>query len=363
MRFIIDREKFIDILTAYTFILRENPIRPIIAGLKIEAKENNIVFSGTSLESTLIKKITGEVKEEGVVVIKPALVLEYIKLLDIISIEISSDEGSLFVHKGEFVTLDASGFPKVEKEEFVEITTMKGDIFASALDKCRFCSYPTTDNLALNSIRVLFNKDDMEFVASDSYRLVHYKEEHSSKMEVAYSLPLDSVNSFIKLLKDKNEEMAIGYSQKHLVFVWGDSYYSTRTIDMPFPNFKQILSFDSFDKNMEFNTDDLKSSLKKVITVAKTSYEAKYGAIFDFKNNILTLQSHSGKGKINQKVNMIKNGENFKGSLNTKFLLEFLNNIHKNTVIYGVNSSSMFKIKEDSNENYTYILMPLALRG
>ena len=363
MKFVVNREEFINVLSAFSLILRDNPIKPIIAGLKIQASKNGITFIGTSLESNLIKELDGQVIEEGVVVVKSQLILEYVKLLDEKEIEISSKDNSLFIHQGEFVTLDDKDYPLIEKEEFKEIASVKADVFSQGLEKCKFCAYPTTDNLALNCIKVLFKKDKIEFVSSDSYRLAYLEEENECIEERSYSIPLDSVNSFTKLIKDNDKEMIIGYSDKHLIFIWNKTYYSTRTIELPFPDFQQILSFNSFDKNMEFNTEELKSSLKKVITVAKTSYEAKYGAIFDFKNNILVIQSHSGKGKISQKVNMIKNGENFKGSLNTKFLLEFLNNISKNTIIEGINASSMFKITEYNNPKYLYILMPLALRG
>ena len=60
---------------------------------------------------------------------------------------------------------------------------------------------------------------------------------------------------------------------------------------------------------------------------------------------------------------MLKEGEYFRGSLNTKFMLEFLNNITENVIIRGTNASSMFEISEYGNENYKYILMPLALRN
>lgn len=363
MKFRINREKFINILSDFSLILKENPIKPIIAGLKIEATKNNIIFTGTSLESNLIKVVEGKIEEEGIVVVKSQLILEYIKLLDEEEIEIYLKDNSLIVHQAEFIILDDSIYPIIVKEEYNQITTINAKLFCEALEKCKFCAYQTSDNLALNCIKVLFNKESMEFIASDSYRLTYFKTNNNSNEEKEYSIPLDSINSFTKIIKDVDKDMIIGYSSKHLVFIWENTYYSTRTIDLAFPNFRQILDFNSFDKNMEFNTDELKSSLKKVITVAKTSYEAKYGAIFDFKNNLLTIQSHSGKGKISQKVNMIKSGENFKGSLNTKFLLEFLSNISKNTMVEGVNASSMFRITEYDNPIYIYILMPLALKG
>ena len=59
---------------------------------------------------------------------------------------------------------------------------------------------------------------------------------------------------------------------------------------------------------------------------------------------------------------MLKEGEDFKASLNCKFLAEYIDNISNNVIISGNNASSMFEIREEGNEDYIYILMPLALR-
>ena len=58
----------------------------------------------------------------------------------------------------------------------------------------------------------------------------------------------------------------------------------------------------------------------------------------------------------------MKEGDDFIASLNCKYLSEFLDTISKNVIIYGKNSSSMFRVMEEGNEELIYILMPLALR-
>lgn len=362
MRFKVNREHLISALSDFLLILKENPIKPIIVGLKMEVTKENIVLTGTNLESTLIKKLDGELLEEGAIIIKPQLVLEYIKLLEIETLEISSDENSLFVHQGEFVTMNTEEYPRIEEYLPIEIGKFNSDSFAKALEKTKFSAYPTADNLALNCVRVIFSQEKTEFVSTDSYRLTYLKDESKSVMNKEFSIPLDNVNILIKLLKDVDKEVSIGFSDKYLFFIWKQNYFSSRIIELPYPDFKQILAYDSFNKTMEFNTSEYKSALKKVLTVARTSYEKKYGAILDFKGKILKIESQSGKGKTVQKVNMLKEGEDFRGSLNIKFILEFLSNISKNLIIKGTNSSSMFKMEEVENENYFYILMPLALR-
>lgn len=362
MKFIINREILANTLSDFTLILKDNPIKPILSGLKITVKDEKIIFIGTNLEATLIKTLEGKIKEEGSVIVKPQLILEYVKLLEDEEIEISLNENSLKVHQAEFVILNDEGYPNVKEMVPLEITKADRDTFIDGLEKTKFSAHPLPENLALNCIRILFKNKHTEFVSTDSYRLTYLKKNISCSLEKEFSVPLESVNAVIKLLKEANEEITIGFSDNMLILLWNGSYFSTRTIDIPFPDFKGILSYNGFDKIMEFNTNEFKSALKKVMTVAKTSFETKYGAVFDFKNKTLVVKAYSGKGKVTQKVNMLKEGDDFKGSLNTKFLLEFLSNISNNIIVKGTNSSSMFAMAEYGNEDYLYILMPLALR-
>ena len=44
MKFSIKREELISILSEYTNILKDNPIKPIVSGLQIKAENNLITF-------------------------------------------------------------------------------------------------------------------------------------------------------------------------------------------------------------------------------------------------------------------------------------------------------------------------------
>ena len=82
MKFSIKREDIIPILTEFANILKENPIKPIISGLQIKAEKGMIILVGTNLDIDLVRQLPAEVIEEGSVILKPALLLEYIKLLE-----------------------------------------------------------------------------------------------------------------------------------------------------------------------------------------------------------------------------------------------------------------------------------------
>lgn len=363
MNFNIRRNELVEIFSEFINILKDNPIKPIISGLKIESNNGKVTFTGTNLDINYIKTIYCETIEDGVVIFKPNLALEYIKLLDDETITLSSDKDILSIHLAEFTLLHNDNFPDNLKLPLVdEIAKISPQELYRSLEKTKFSVAPSTENLAINCIRTLFRKDRISFVSTDSYRLTYLKTDNKSFLEKDFSIPLESVNILCKLIKDLNEDITIGLNGENLIFLWQNTYFLTKVTTLPFPNFDAILCGNSFSKEMEFNYNDFKSALKKVLTVARTSSESKNGAILEFKGKKLSISASSGKAKINQKVDMIKTGDDFKCSLNIKFLFEFVENLNNNIFIKGNSSSAMFEITESDNDSYKYILMPLALR-
>lgn len=363
MNFNIKRNDLIEIFSEFINILKDNPIKPVISGLKIESIDGNVIFTGTNLDVNYIKTISCQTKHNGTVVFKPNLALEYIKLLDDEFITLSSTNDILSIHLAEFSLLLNENFPenlKVPTEH--TIAKISGKELFKYFEKTKFSAAQSSENLAINCIRTIFKKDRISFVSTDSYRLTYLKTDNNALLESDFSIPLDSVNILCKLIKDIDTDITIGFSHDNLIFQWNDSYFSTKIIVLPFPNFDAILCGNNFSKEMEFSYSDFKSSLKKVLTVARTSSESKNGAILEFVGKKLTISASSGKAKINQKSDMIKTGDDFKCSLNIKFLYEFIENLDNNVFIKGNNSSAMFEISERDNNSYKYILMPLALR-
>ncbi len=362
MKFSIEREKLISVLSEYTNILKENPIKPIIAGLKIKATPQEVIFTGTNLEVEHIRKIKANIEKEGEVVIKPFLLLEYIKLLEEKDIEFSNENGFVNVHQAEFSVLEGGTYPLIVELDSQELLTIKGSQLVQLFEKAKFAASQSPENIQINCVRAVFKKEELNLVSTDSYRLLFLREKIQCSDNKEISIPMETVNTLCKLLKDYDKEIKVGYSGDMLVITWEDSYFTSKTIGLQYPDFKTILRISAFEKVMEFNKDELKSAIKKVITVAKTSLDAKFGAIFNFKGKTMVINAFSGRAKINQKVNMIKEGDDFKASLNCKFMMDYIDNINGNVIISGNNSSSMFEIKELNNDDYIYILMPLALR-
>jgi len=113
MKFSINRQKTIEIIGEYSNILKDNPVKPSLAGLFIQAKNNQVVFKGANTEIELIRYANCEIESEGQVLIKPALLLEYIKLVEGENISFEKKDGYLIVNNAEFSILDDNTYPEL----------------------------------------------------------------------------------------------------------------------------------------------------------------------------------------------------------------------------------------------------------
>ena len=362
MKLLINREKFIKALSELSSIIKDNSIRPVISGAKLDAFKNKVKFTGTTLEFNYITQMDAEISEEGSVAFKIPLVLEYVKLLDEENIEISVDENKLTIQRAEFSILNVEDFPLVEKLEADTLFKLSGEKLVDAFEMVKFSAFPTLDNLAINSIRLSCEEEQIQFISTDSYRLTHYVENIPCELTREVSIPLESISIICKLLKGEDTTAVAGIEGGIFTLQWNDTFISTRLIEMPFPDYRAIFNNMTHTKTIELNTPDFKKSIKKVMTVAKRNHETKNGSYMEFKGNKLTMTVSSGSAKTVQKIDTIKDGDDFKSSLNVKFIYDLIDKISKNVVIKATNSSSMFILEELENQNYRYILMPLALR-
>ena len=140
-------------------------------------------------------------------------------------------------------------------------------------------------------------------------------------------------------------------------------------VTLRFPNYAEILSNISYDKKLFINNEKLTNLLKRILIFSRSNAESKYSSTYEFKTNEenqnkMSISALNEIARINEELDVNFEGENLKISLNSKYLLEFIQNIpkEKELVLEFMYSNSAVKVYEKDSEEYIYILMPLALR-
>lgn len=376
----VNRQNFLSAIRTVEKSVKENKIKPILSCIYAKVKENKIYFTGTNLDTTIKTSIdVNEVIREGKIAFSYSIIDEYLKEIkdEFVVLRVENDN-ILFIETEDSTTEydvhSAEDYPNTFENVVLNENNFKFEMPSQELvnifEKVLF-SADTSDNIAMNCIRIESILKHLHFISTNTYRLTFLKKNIDKDIpDFSVSVPADTISSIIKIIKGLDNEVIKVYKEEaHLYFQYKDTMIITKLIELRFPNYAEILSNISYDKKLYINNEKLTNLLKRILIFSRSNSESKYSSTYEFKHNEenknkMTVSALNELARINEELDVNFEGEDLKISLNSKYLLEFIQNIskEKELVLEFMYSNSAVKVYEKDNDEYIYILMPLALR-
>ena len=376
----VNRQNFLTAVRIVEKSIKDNKIKPILSCVYAKVKDNKVYFTGTNLDTTIKTSIdVNEVIREGEVAFSPSIIDEYLKEIKDEFVVLRVENGNILFIETEDSTTEYDVFTTEDYPNTFENINLNENNFkfempsqelVEIFEKVLF-SADTPDNIAMNCIRIESNNKTLNFVSTNTYRLTYLKKDVEKEInDFAVSVPADTISSIIKIVKGLDNELIKIYKEDaHLYFKYKETTIITKLIELRFPNYADILSNITYDKKLSINNEIFTNLLKRVLIFSRSNMESKYSSTYQFKHgdngeSKLIISALNDIARINEELNISFEGEDLKISLNSKYLLEFIQNIpkEKELVLEFMYANSAVKVYEKDNENYIYILMPLALR-
>ena len=376
----VNRQNFLTAVRIVEKSIKDNKIKPILSCVYAKVKDNKVYFTGTNLDTTIKTSIdVNEVIREGEVAFSPSIIDEYLKEIKDEFVVLRVENGNILFIETEDSTTEYDVFTTEDYPNTFENINLNENNFkfempsqelVEIFEKVLF-SADTPDNIAMNCIRIESNNKTLNFVSTNTYRLTYLKKDVEKEInDFAVSVPADTISSIVKIVKGLDNELIKIYKEDaHLYFKYKETTIITKLIELRFPNYADILSNITYDKKLSINNETFTNLLKRVLIFSRNNMESKYSSTYQFKHGIngkskLIISALNDIARINEELNISFEGEDLKISLNSKYLLEFIQNIpkEKELVLEFMYANSAVKVYEKDNENYIYILMPLALR-
>ena len=376
----VNRQNFLSAIRTVEKSVKENKIKPILSCIYAKVKDNKIYFTGTNLDTTIKTSIdVDEVIREGEITFSYSIIDEYLKEIKDEFVVLRVENGNILFIETEDSTTEYDVFTTEDYPNTFENINLNENNFkfempsqelVEIFEKVLF-SADTPDNIAMNCIRIESNNKTLNFVSTNTYRLTYLKKDVEKEInDFAVSVPADTISSIVKIVKGLDNELIKIYKEDaHLYFKYKETTIITKLIELRFPNYADILSNITYDKKLSINNETFTNLLKRVLIFSRSNMESKYSSTYQFKHgnngeSKLIISALNDIARINEELNISFEGEDLKISLNSKYLLEFIQNIskEKELVLEFMYANSAVKVYEKDNENYIYILMPLALR-
>ena len=376
----VNRQNFLTAVRIVEKSIKDNKIKPILSCVYAKVKDNKVYFTGTNLDTTIKTSIdVNEVIREGEVAFSPSIIDEYLKEIKDEFVVLRVENGNILFIETEDSTTEYDVFTTEDYPNTFENINLNENNFkfempsqelVEIFEKVLF-SADTPDNIAMNCIRIESNNKTLNFVSTNTYRLTYLKKDVEKEInDFAVSVPADTVSSIVKIVKGLDNELIKIYKEDaHLYFKYKETTIITKLIELRFPNYADILSNITYDKKLSINNETFTNLLKRVLIFSRSNMESKYSSTYQFKHgdngeSKLIISALNDIARINEELNISFEGEDLKISLNSKYLLEFIQNIpkEKELILEFMYANSAVKVYEKDNEDYIYILMPLALR-
>jgi len=376
----VNRQNFLTAVRIVEKSIKDNKIKPILSCVYAKIKDNKVYFTGTNLDTTIKTSIdVNEVIREGEVAFSPSIIDEYLKEIKDEFVVLRVENGNILFIETEDSTTEYDVFTTEDYPNTFENINLNENNFkfempsqelVEIFEKVLF-SADTPDNIAMNCIRIESNNKTLNFVSTNTYRLTYLKKDVEKEInDFAVSVPADTISSIIKIVKGLDNELIKIYKEDaHLYFKYKETTIITKLIELRFPNYADILSNITYDKKLSINNETFTNLLKRVLIFSRSNMESKYSSTYQFKHgdngeSKLIISALNDIARINEELNISFEGEDLKISLNSKYLLEFIQNIpkEKELVLEFMYANSAVKVYEKDKEDYIYILMPLALR-
>lgn len=344
-----------------------NPIIPILAGIRFEVTADGLSLTGSDGSTTIISSIPDEMinaTANGVFVLPHKKLVESVKSMEG-DVNFSLGNGEMTVKSGRseltMSVLDAQDYPVIEgvigKSFIVGGKKLKEIIARTAFAVAK----PEEQTTILTGLYFSFRGNELCLIGCDRHRFASVTEIMDVEQEanVSFVLKKTDVDKVLKLVTDK-DDVRFSLGPYYLKAVIGNVTIIARLLDGIYPDTTKSVPKD-FQTVVTVKTKDLKEAIKFALITAK-----------DEKNKIIVLtvgkdmeiKSSGARGKSIMVLEYDKiMGNGFKISFNGDYVLNAIGAIeHEFTTINSSGKGKPLVFRGEDRTDETFLVLPYATK-
>ena len=372
MKFTVDQGALTDGVNWVSRSLSTRPIKTELLGIVIDATGDEVILSGSDLETSSKSSFKADIAQPGKVLVPGKLLAEISRSLPNKPITITLDGSRVLVTSGSakftLPTLSISEYPNLP--ELPETTgVVASDIFATAVAQVAIAAGRDDSLPTLTGVHIEINEETVTLAATDRYRLAVREfnwQPTSPGVSTTSLLRGRTIADAAKSLtgsKNVSLSFAPATSNDRLAGFSGEGKSMTsRMLDGTFPPYRHLLPQDVTTTAI-VEVAPFLDSVRRVALVTDKTVPLR----LEFANNSVSLEAGAGEeAQATEAIEILLNGEAISIAFNPVFLADGLQAVGTSFVQISFTGSNkpailMGKSERDGKviENYRYLLMPM----
>ena len=372
MKFTVEQGALTDGVNWVSRSLSTRPIKTELLGIVIDATGDEVILSGSDLETSSKAFFKAGISQPGKVLVPGKLLAEISRSLPNKPITIALDGTRVLVTSGAakftLPTLSISEYPGLP--ELPETTgVIASDLFATAVAQVAIAAGKDDSLPTLTGVHIEINEDTVTLAATDRYRLAVREftwQPTTPGLSTTALLRGRTIADAAKSLtgsKNVSLSFAPNTSNDRLAGFSGEGKSMTsRMLDGTFPPYRHLLP-QEVTTTAIVEVAPFLDSVRRVALVTDKTVPLR----LEFANNTVSLEAGAGEeAQATEAIEILLNGEPISIAFNPVFLADGLQAVGTSFVqisFTGSNKPAILSGKSDRDgkviENYRYLLMPM----
>ena len=343
---------------------------PVLSKVLIEATEKDLYIRSTNLDLGFELKIPCKVYKSGRVSVSGSVIENYLaNLPSQTTVSLEKTNNNLLVSSTTSTALiaceNAEEFPVLPKfgKEKVGNITIDSSSFLSGLRSVFYAAATSDIKPELGSVFVRTEEGEVIFAATDSFRLAEKKVqakkvvgEGDNQMNIL--IPLKNILEINRILSEVEGQISICFSKNQVSLETSNIYITSRLVEGNFPAYNHLIP-KSFTTQVVVLREDLFEATRLVNVFSDRFHQIGLKIIpEDQLFELFSRNQEVGEGTV--KVDATIEGENIDTLLNSRYLIDCLTSINKDSVTIGLNGrSKAILIRAVGDRSFNYLVMPL----
>lgn len=368
MKFSCPRETFWQGLQVVQRAVPGKTTLPILTGILMETSNDRLRLVATDLELGIECYIPVQTIEEGTTVLEAKYLTDIVRKLPELGLTVKIDSqrslaeikgGKSVFHLHTMAPADYPNLPETAAERSwkVDQGTLRKMIretaFAVALDETR---------PFLTGVLLEISGEQVRMVATDTSRLAMRQISSANDIQQAsIIIPTKCLQELSRILESGSETpITVTLSGNHVVFELPDVRFISRLIEGQFPSYQQVIP-KSCKTRVEIEREEFLAAAERASLLSR---EGTSVVKLSVTQESMDLSTHvQDVGESREEIAVAKDGEDAEIAFNTRFIIDVLRTLDAPRValeLTGRHSPGM--VKPVSEEEYTYVIMPVMLR-
>lgn len=371
MKFQVNSADLKSVLALVKGVVSQKNTLPILDNYLFTLSDGKLKIEATDLETAIETKIDVASEGEGRIAINAKQINEFLNLFDaeIMTFDINIGTCSINITsasgKYKIAGVSAEDFPNKADGENESVYEIPSSVILSGISNTMFATSDENTRPILAGILFEMTSDYFRTVATDSHKLSRYtRTDIKFDSASSFILPAKSA-SVVKgiLIKDLNGTTELTVGDKNVSFNVNGFKITSRVIDGKYPNYCAVIPTTN-SKTIEVEKSAIVSRLKRV---AFFSNPANNMTVFDVSGDkvALTAENIDYSTSAVETLKATTTGEPIKIGFKSKFLLDIIDTISSDKIIFNMTESTrpcvIVPSDQIENEDILTLIMPMQL--